>query len=373
MIKILHIADLHLDSPFSLCNERDSEARRNELRMALLEVLAFANKEGVRYVLVAGDLFDDRFTSGETVRLVLGAFAALPDIRFILAPGNHDPYTDGSPYALSDFPENVRIFRSKELRCFSFEDDGVDIYGYAFEGPSLTGCPFTGRHPERKDRLNLLVAHGDTSSAISRYCPITRSDIEQFGADYTALGHIHNSTGIDSLPDGRLFAYSGCLLGRSFDECGAKGAILISAEGKQVTAEFRPFSKRQYEKADLDFTGVPDPEAASAVLRDFLHSRGYGEETMLRICAKGSVPAPLFRDPASVRASIPSLGGLEILDRTVPDYQAEILQNDPTIRGEFYRVLLPKLTSQTPEEREDAARALRYGLSALSGDSIIDF
>lgn len=373
MIKILHIADLHLDSPFSLCDERESEARRNELRAAFLEAVAFAQTQGVRYVLIAGDLFDDRFTSSETVRIVTGAFADHPEIRFILAPGNHDPYTEGSPYALTDFPENVRIFRSEELRRFSFEDDGVDIYGYAFEGPSLTKCPFTGKRPEREDRFNLLIAHGDTSSPISRYCPITKTDIEQFGAAYTALGHIHNTSGIETLPDGRMFAYSGCLLGRSFDECGTKGAILVCAENGKVTAEFHPFSKHQYEKAELDFTGTPDAVEATATLRAYLRDRGFGEETILRVVAKGSVPAPLFGDPVRIRASLPPIGGLEIVDRTVPDYHGDTLQNDPTIRGELYRVLLPKLTGTTPEEREDAARALRYGLSALSGDNIVDF
>ena len=41
---------------------------------------------------------------------------------------------------------------------------------------------------------------------------------------------------------------------------------------------------------------------------------------------------------------------------------------DKGIRGEVYRTLLPKLESADPVQRDTAARALRYALSALAGE-----
>ena len=51
-------------------------------------------------------------------------------------------------------------------------------------------------------------------------------------------------------------------------------------------------------------------------------------------------------------------------------YASLSLEEDFSLRGEFYRVLKPQLTSDDPEVRKNAVRALKYGLSALSGCDI---
>jgi hypothetical protein len=48
-------------------------------------------------------------------------------------------------------------------------------------------------------------------------------------------------------------------------------------------------------------------------------------------------------------------------------YSADELKNDLSIRGAFYRALLPKLESADADERATAADALRIGLLALDG------
>ena len=54
-----------------------------------------------------------------------------------------------------------------------------------------------------------------------------------------------------------------------------------------------------------------------------------------------------------------------------PSY--EELKNDISIRGAFFRELLPLLESENEEERRTAADALKYGLAALDGNDVIDF
>ena len=44
--------------------------------------------------------------------------------------------------------------------------------------------------------------------------------------------------------------------------------------------------------------------------------------------------------------------------------------NDISIRGAFFRELLPKLKSENADERKLAAAALRYGLSVLAGNDV---
>ena len=57
---------------------------------------------------------------------------------------------------------------------------------------------------------------------------------------------------------------------------------------------------------------------------------------------------------------------------TLPLLDADKLSADPTLRGAFYRSLAPMLASSDESERETAARALRYGLTALAGGDITD-
>ena len=58
MAKILHIADVHLDSPFSLLDPQKSQARRNELRGTFTSAMMYAKMEKYDIVIIAGDLFD---------------------------------------------------------------------------------------------------------------------------------------------------------------------------------------------------------------------------------------------------------------------------------------------------------------------------
>ena len=95
-IRILHMGDVHLDSPFSALGVDKSESRRRELRGTFTSILYLAKEKNIDLVLISGDLFDDGYATGETVELLCSQFAALPDCRFVVAPGNHDPYTRGS-------------------------------------------------------------------------------------------------------------------------------------------------------------------------------------------------------------------------------------------------------------------------------------
>ena len=64
------------------------------------------------------------------------------------------------------------------------------------------------------------------------------------------------------------------------------------------------------------------------------------------------------------------LRDVEIKNETTPDIKSCRLENDMTLRGEFFRMLLPMLESGTPEERTRAAAALRLGLCAMDGGNL---
>ena len=75
----------------------------------------------------------------------------------------------------------------------------------------------------------------------------------------------------------------------------------------------------------------------------------------------------------AIKAAFPTLFLVEVKDETVPLFDCDYLESDLTIKGAFFRELLPKLRSQDEYERAVAAKALRYGLAALSGGEVVDF
>lgn len=363
MIKIIHTADIHLDSPLSSQTAENAALRRQELRSAFTNMLLYARLNEVDLLLMAGDVVDSKYATRETASLLAKEFAAMPKVRIVIAPGNHDPYAPGSVWSSAAFPSNVYIFDRPELSYFAFDDIGCDVYGYAFTSRTMTQCPFASKRAVRPERINLLCGHGDMTAANSAVCPITRADLEQSGFDYAALGHIHNSGGIQTA--GRTYyGYSGCLEGRDFGECGCKGAIYAEIDrgpdgAVTVSARGLRFSRRHYESLTLDVTGCRTAEEAAAKYAEAVKAVPAESGRILRVILVGSVtpdftPGTLAKDES-----------ITLVDRTVPTFDTDALRADPGIRGTFYRSLLPMLESGDPGKRETAAEALRLGLSAL--------
>ena len=74
-IRILHAADLHLDSAFEALPGALAAQRRREQRQLLRALPALAKAQGAQLILLPGDLLDTDSPYGETVRLLAEAFA----------------------------------------------------------------------------------------------------------------------------------------------------------------------------------------------------------------------------------------------------------------------------------------------------------
>ena len=376
MIKILHTADMHLDSPFTLMDASLSEARRADLRSAFTALMMYVKDNKIDILLIAGDMFEHEYATKETIALVIREFEKVPECRIVISPGNHDPYTPSSIYKKCQFPSNVHIFTEPTMSVFSFDDIGVDVYGYAFTSSSMERNPFIGKKPLHPERMNILCAHGDTSSPISKYCPITEADIADSGYDYIALGHIHTGKEPTKVGD-TVYAYCGCLEGRDYSESGHKGALygefIKDENGFRQSIKPIRFSRRRYATHRLNITGAHTIEEVCDAVSQKIISKGYGDDTLLRVTLEGNVSPELTISRNAVESSIRTLYSFELIDHTLPLYDAEALKNDPTIKGAFFEALLPLLESGDPEQRESAALALRYGLAAIDNTDIIDF
>ena len=366
MIKIFHTGDFHLDSPFSGCNVRESDARRALLRDAFTSMLERAVSDGCRMVLIAGDLFDCGYVTPETVNIVFRAIEKC-SLPVLVSPGNHDPFVKGGIYDRQDKPNNLFIFSSEDVSRLDFDSLGVSVHGYAFTSDRMDASPLSSPIELHEKNINILLAHGDIYSPISKYAPLTPSSIEAAGFDYVALGHVHKAE--PPVKMGRsTVAYCGFPMGRGFDEIGEGGALEASL-GESVRVDRVILSPSKYEIEILDVTGAQTNAAILSAISSLIAQKGFGGEISLRIILRGAV-SPSLSINSSISAKELGLALLEIKNETSPIYDARLLEEDVSLRGALYRQLLPSLKSADPATRATAAEALRIGLAALDGKQI---
>lgn len=365
-VKIFHCADLHLDTPFSL-SPLKAEKRNAELRVAFSNAISYAKDREVDLFFIAGDLFDSRFVTIETAEWVIGEISKLGKCRFFITPGNHDPFTEESPYNLLSWSSNVTIFKEKQR--VEIPELGVDVYGCGFVSNSMLDSPITGYPELNNDRINILVCHGDVGMPISKDGPIMFSDIEKSGFDYIALGHIHQSDGVNVLGK-TSYAYSGCVEGRGFDELGYKGALFGTVSKGEVSLKGIRLSQKRFEIARINM----DPYASKLELIETIKKniKAFGSDTALRIVLEGEMPEGIIITEKDIDNLSSKPHYMEIVDNTYPHTELGDVENVMTLRGVFYSMMKEYIESNE-EDREIALKALRYGLSALADRNIVDY
>ena len=364
-VKVFHMADVHLDSPFSISSPSESEQRRIQLRGAFSSAIFFAKREKIDIFLISGDLFDARFVTKDTVECVLRDFASFPQCKFFISPGNHDPYNELSVYKNYTFPDNVHVF-SGAKECVKLQELGVCVYGIGFTANEYISSPVAGYGKLDRDMINILVCHGDMTSG-SKYGPITKNDIAASGFDYVALGHIHQKTELLK-EGGTYYAYPGCLQGRGFDETGHKGAYFGIVSKEKVEMFWKQFSVKRYEWIECDISGVSSKAEALEKLKPMLF--GYSSDTALRITLTGTVKGAFILSASDFGESNALPYRIEIVDKTVSEPDISVLEKENTLRGLFYRLAKEKCVVASEDEKKTVNEAIKIGLAALEGRDV---
>lgn len=357
MLKILHAGDFHLDTPFRSLPPREAQRRRQEQRRALDALRDLAVAQEVDLALLAGDLFDAQTIYPETVETLATALGAFP-CPVCIAPGNHDPFTDRSPYATYPWPDNVHIFRSEAVAALPFPELGARVYGYAFTSSAREDDPLADFHALQDGLLNLGVFHAQVGKDGS-YAPIDPASLARSGLAYAALGHVHQVMPPDPAAP-TPWAYCGCLMGRGFDELGDKGAVIVTLDDGKVDWKLAPLSQSRYLLLDVDVTGR-DPQAA------LLDALGHDHlEDYCRVTLRGET-AVLDPDLLT-RAAEGRCRTLTLRDETVVPLDVWARLEEETLTGLFLREMRQRLAAEPdPDGKRRLQLALRYGLAALEG------
>ena len=226
MIRFIHCADIHLGSPFTGLQQKNSTIAFQAIeatKKAFLTLINTAIEYHVDFVLISGDIFD---SSHQHIKEQFQRLAQA-GIYTYLIHGNHD-YGRFTEDWNNDW---VKVFKeevSTEILKTS-SGESVAISGFSYDTRWITES-MAMHFPLRNSLVDyhLGMYHGQTrtaSDSSTAYAPFKVSDLEKLHYDYWALGHIHRAMDLDSY--GKI-AYSGTIQGRSFKEMGEKGFYVIT-------------------------------------------------------------------------------------------------------------------------------------------------
>ncbi len=361
-MKIIHCADLHLDSALTAHLDREkSEQRKAELTDTFARMTEYAYENQVSAIIIAGDLFDTARVSAHASHAFIDIVYNHPEITFFYLRGNHDEMN--FVQSLDEIPENLKCFRDDAWTYYTLEEDGKKIVFAGLEGND----PFTiGSLDLAEDAVNFVIMHGTLSEYDSkRDIHIRIDELMNKNADVLALGHLHTfKHGV--IDERGEWYYPGCLEGRGFDEAGRKGFILYDTKGWRVHAEFVPFASRTCHLLEADVTGCTTSADMIRVIADILQEAECAREDLVRVTMTGEIAADAEKNRYQIRTAFESqYWYFELRDATVPYINYEDYIYDRSLKGEFVRMVKQDMTLSA----EDQAKVIRCGLLALNEEA----
>jgi DNA repair exonuclease SbcCD nuclease subunit len=341
MIKILHTADWHLDSPLNMANEAQARLLRDALAQIPGKIAAICKAQGCDLVLLPGDLLDGAHSAGtlENLKEALREMA----VPVFITPGNHDFVSTNSPWANEVFPENVHIFKKPAMESVALPQLDCRVYGAGFVAMD---CPalLENFRAEGTETYHIGVFHGDPTQKNSPYNPISQAQVAASGLHYLALGHVHKAGQFTA--GGTLCLWPGCPMGRGNDETGQKGVYIVTID-QTAEAEFIPLDVPRF--YDLEAEVFGDPWQA---LRSVLPP--VGNEDFYRVILTGECQSLDLS-----QLVLPQFPNLQLRDRTQPLSDPWRSVGEDSLEGLYFRLLQERLDSCDPETVELAAQISR--------------
>lgn len=348
-MKILHAADLHLDTPFTGRTETQVAYLKKALLQVPGKITELCKTHGCDLLLLSGDLFDGA-ASAESVQALKTALKEVGIPTFI-TPGNHDFCSPDSPYLTGIWPENVHIFTKPVVESVALPYLDCRVYGAGYQ--SMDCHPLLENfRAEGEEAYHIGILHGDPIQKNAPYCPITQAQVAASGLTYLALGHIHKA-GSFSAGD-TLCGWPGCPMGRGYDETGEKGVYLVTLEDT-ATLEFIPLDTPRFYDLEAEVLSLPRETVAS--LLPPVQTRDYYRITLRGEC-----------EPFDISAlSFPLCSNLELRDCTTPPADLWGYIGEDSLEGAYFRLLHDALA----EDAEAATLAAKISRKILDGQEVV--
>ena len=329
-MKFVHIADIHLDTPFKTISDRADIGieRRLEQRNALKKVIDYIKANNIEYLFISGDLYDQEYIRESSISFLNDLFKEIPNTKIFITPGNHDPYIKNSSYATYSWNNNVKIFTNAVEKV---ENDNVNIYGFGFNNFEMNNNQIKDIILDEPEKINILITHGDLGE--SKYNPMNLNEIKSMGFDYVALGHIHKRD------DKTNIIYPGSLISLGFDELGEHGMIVGEIIDKKLNKEFIKIDEREFVEFELDVSNIISEEELIEKINNINE-----KNKLYKIILIGYRNFPINIDIKLINKNI-----IKIKDNT--KLKIDFKENNNTLKGLFIKKLNERKNSNLIDEK----------------------
>lgn len=350
MLKFLHAADIHLDSPLRGLERYEGvpvSEIRGATRRAFERLVDLAIEEEVAFLLLAGDLYDGDWKDYNTGLFFVAQMSRLREagIRAFVIAGNHDAASQITRVLRP--PDNVKVFSTKRPETEILEDLGVALHGQGFASAAVTEDLAAGYPAAVPHLCNIGLLHTclEGREGHASYAPCSVDGLRSRGYQYWALGHVHVREVVARDP---WIVFPGNLQGRHARETGAKGATLVTVDGREVVrAEHRDLDVFRWAACPVSLTGVANSgETLDRVQRSLEAAldAADGRPLAARVRLEGACPIhdDLAADPerwiAEIRALASGFGDgalwiekVQVRTRRAGDFAA--LERDDALGG----------------------------------------
>jgi exonuclease SbcD len=371
-MRLVHAADLHLDSPLrGLSRLGDADTARTlraASRRALENLVELVIKQEASLLLLAGDVYDGDWNDYGTGRFFIQQMGQLHDlgIRVVMVSGNHDAESEITRSLR--LPPNVTALDVVSPQSVVLDDAGVVVHGQGFARKAVLDN-LAAAYPDRhRGLINIGLLHSSVNGqeGHERYAPCSLDDLLAKGYDYFALGHVHRRA---VLAEGEhTVAYSGNLQGRHPRETGPKGALLVDLEpGRPARVDFRELDVARWESVQVpvaDCRGLGNSlDAVEAELRRAV-AAAQGRLLVVSVVLTGpSAAAADLADSDQVREEI--LSSADRIGVTVEKIDVHVEPpEDPAAMDDDLRAAV----RAAMKDRAEDLPALRAQLRGLDGE-----
>lgn len=375
-VSFIHMADLHLDAPFSSLGDADkANIRRDEILNCLKSIVEKVLTQNMDLLIISGDFFEDSCVKGSTILIAKNLFSELYKTEIVICPGNHDPLKENSYYKASEWGSNVHILEDSGQVLY-LEKYNTCIYNLGARGNVDKDYPIVLAKDSSSQNFNILLFHGtvDMPFEEDNYNSITSKEIFSLGMDYVALGHMHCYSQKQS--GKTIMINPGSPQPMGFDEEGAhgfiQGKIMLSEDNqKSIEAEFVPYATRRYHNLDVNINDCASDVEVIAKMRSTEQIK-FSPMDLYSITLKGFIPMEYNLGVKNIlEAFEQSCFFMKIKNQTSIQFNYEQYLEDPGIKGEFVRRIMDMQESETlPTRRETLSMALQYGLQALENGRV---
>jgi hypothetical protein len=296
-MKLVHAADIHLDSPMHGLAAYDT-APVAELRLATRNafrgLVDLCLDEAVDALLIGGDLYDGDWHDYATGAFFVREMARLREaaIPVVVVTGNHDAASRITK-ALR-VPDNVTLLPVEAPGSVVFDALGLAVHGQGYASAAVMEDLSAAYPAPRSGLVNVGLLHTSADGRFDHapYAPCRVERLAAHGYDFWGLGHVHERTLLHADPP---VLFPGCLQGRSVRETGPKGATVVTfgADGLPVLDE-RVLDVVRWGVVDVEASALADTDAVLTAVSESLSSAVASADGRLlaaRIRVVGESPA----------------------------------------------------------------------------------